>query len=164
MGVMSGGLGDNLSAVCRRCGYRAATLSVSACPSCGGTVVVDRASAARARVGWFDLPPMLHQAQYVWFVFLSALDVVVTWMILRLDGVELNALADAVIQHRGAWGLIGYKFALVLFVIINCDVIGRRRAHLGFKLSEWAVALSAIPVIVGLLQLGVFTWWPERLA
>lgn len=157
MGVMSGGLGDNLSAVCSRCGYRAATLSVSACPSCGGVIAADR--LATARVGLFDLPPMLHQAKYVWFVFLSALDIIVTAAILSLDGVELNGLADAVIQHTGSWGLIGYKFALVLFVIINCEIISRRRAHVGFKLSEWAVALSAIPVVVGLAQLADYAYW-----
>ncbi len=152
---------EQLSAVCRKCGYRAATLSVSACPSCGGVIGTERVAASR--IGLFDIPPMLFPSQYVWFVFVSALDILVTWTILSLDGVELNALADAVIVQRGATGLILYKFALVLFVIINCEVIGRRRARAGFKLAEWSVALSVIPVFVGLWQLGLYAWAPSRL-
>ena len=79
---------------------------------------------------------MLYQSQYVWFVFVAALDIILTWTILGLGGREVNALADAVIRYRGLPGLILYKFSLTIFVIVMCEFIGRRKPATGKALSE----------------------------
>ena len=96
---------------------------------------------------------MRYPNAYVWFVFLSALDILLSWLILSLNGVELNPLADAVVSHVGLPGMVGFKFGLVVLVVVMAEVIGRRRDRVGRKLAEWAVAITAIPVVLALVQL-----------
>ena len=67
-------------------------------------------------------------------------------------------LADAVISYRGLPGLILFKLALTLFVILMAEIIGRRKHKTGRSLAEWAVAISAIPIVVALGQLLIFTY------
>ena len=90
---------------------------------------------------------------YVWFVLMSALDVMVTWCVLSAGGVELNHLADVVIRYWGMHGLVLYKFCLVAFVVIMCENIARRRLHTGRALAIGAVGLTCLPVFFGLGQM-----------
>lgn len=107
--------------------------------------------AGAATIGWFDLPPVRHPAAYGWFIFVSALDVMLTWIILLvMDGIEVNPIAHAVIQHAGLRGLVVFKFTLVVFVIVMCEWVSRRNARAGVKLAEWSVAITAIPVVIAL--------------
>ena len=104
---------------------------------------------------------------YVWFVFLAALDVMLTYLILHpvlfargLDttesrGREANALADWIIQRWDVPGMVAFKFVLVVLVVVLCEVIGRRKDRTGRRLAEWAVAVTAIPVVVALVQMGL---------
>ena len=46
---------------------------------------------------------VLYPQAYIWFVFLSAMDVCMTVMVLHWGGSEVNVLADAVIQRWGWW-------------------------------------------------------------
>jgi hypothetical protein len=89
----------------------------------------------------------------VWLVFVSSLDIMLTWAILRRGGEEVNPVAKLVIEMWGLHGAIGFKFALMLFVIISCEVIGRRSDAAGRRLAIAAVAISAFPVVwsLGLL-------------
>jgi len=103
-------------------------------------------------------PGMLYPNQYVWFVFVAALDIMLTWTILGIGGREVNLLADAVIAYRGLAGLILFKFSLTVFVILMSESIGRRRYQTGRSLAEWSVAISAIPVVVAAVQLLIFAW------
>ena len=135
--------------VCSRCGRSFVTVSVTACPECGGPVVGVR----QPRIRWLSLPPMRYPNAYVWFVFLSALDIMLTWLILGLSGVELNPIANAVVAHVGLPGMVGFKFGLVILVVVMAEVIGRGRDRVGRKLAEWAVAITAIPVALALWQL-----------
>lgn len=108
---------------------------------------------------------VLYPNHYTWFVFLAALDVLCTYLILtpglfassdgrrELVGQELNALADWVIHTFDTPGKVAYKFALVALVVVICEVVGRRKPAVGRKLAEWAVALTAIPVAVALAQM-----------
>ena len=99
------------------------------------------------------MPPMLYPRAYKWFVFISALDVVLTWFILLLGGSEVNPVADAVIAHAGLRGILIYKFCLVLVVVLACEVIGRRRPWLGRNLARVAIAITALPVLLSIAQL-----------
>lgn len=104
-----------------------------------------------------SVPEMRYQSGYVWFVFISSLDIMLTWLILNKGGVEVNPVAKLVIDSWGLPGAIGFKFALTLFVIIACEITGRRKDRVGRNLIIVAIVISALPVIWSLLLL--FTNW-----
>lgn len=120
------------------------------------------ATESRPRPG-----PVRYPNAYAWFVLLATLDIVLTYLILHpvmyagdLDmtesrGAEANAVARWVIERWDVPGMVAFKFALVLFVVLICEAIGRRRAATGRRLAEWAVAITAIPVVVALYQMGL---------
>lgn len=143
---------DN-SAVCSQCGYQPALASVAFCPGCGSSFVPVSHSRKRKRIGWFAVPPMLYPHSYKWFVFVSASDVVLTWFILLLGGSEVNLLADAVIANAGLQGILIYKFCLVLLVVMICEIVGRRRLWVGRNLARAAIAITALPVVLSIVQL-----------
>jgi hypothetical protein len=97
--------------------------------------------------------PALYPDLYTWYVFVSALDILFTWRILRADGVEVNVLANWVIDRHDIVGLTVFKFLTVVVVILICEVIGRRQYETGAKLARWAVVLSTFPVVIGAAQL-----------
>lgn len=94
-----------------------------------------------------------YQNHYVWFVFISALDIKLTWVILTFGGREANHVADFVIQRFGLPGLVLFKLVIVVFVVLLCEAVGRRREGAGKTLAEWAIAITCIPVAVALYQL-----------
>jgi hypothetical protein len=90
---------------------------------------------------------------YVWYVFVSALDVIFTAIMLHFNGQEVNILANWVLQNYDMAGMIVFKFVLVSFVICICEVVGRKRYRAGRELGHWAVGITCIPVILAILQL-----------
>jgi len=93
---------------------------------------------------------MRYQAEYVWLIFFSSLDVMLTWAILRRGGEEVNPVANFVIGWWGLNGAIAFKFALMLFVIVCCEVIGRKRDRAGRMLGRVGVLISSAPVVYSL--------------
>lgn len=108
-------------------------------------------------VGWLSLPEMRFQNQYVWFVFFSALDIMLTWAILSRGGREVNPVADVIIQVWGLNGAILFKFSITALVVIVCEVVARKRHGMAFALSITAVIVSSIPVFYSLMLLLVHT-------
>lgn len=96
---------------------------------------------------------VLYPNAYVWYVFAAALDIMITWIILHAGGSELNALADWIIRRYDRIGVVLFKFGVVVLVLLICELAGRRNRRLGLALACWAVALTAFPVVVGLLHL-----------
>ena len=92
-------------------------------------------------------PEMRHQSAYVWLIFFSSLDIMLTWAILRRGGEEVNPVAKQIIGMWGLHGAIVFKFALMLFVIVSCEVISRRQEKSGKRLAWLAVGIAAFPVI-----------------
>ncbi|RJP35776.1 MAG: hypothetical protein C4547_08990 [Phycisphaerales bacterium] len=90
---------------------------------------------------------------YVWFVFLAAMDIMMTWIVLAFGGREANVLAHWFLARWGLQGLIGLKFASVIFVVLICEVVGRIRDAAGRNLARAAVALNVLPVLLAFLQL-----------
>jgi hypothetical protein len=90
---------------------------------------------------------------YVWYVFLSASDVLFTSVILHLEGREVNALANWILELFNVRGLVAYKFLVVVLVICICEVVGRRNHETGLMLARWMVALAAFPLMVVAAQL-----------
>ena len=102
----------------------------------------------------------LYPQPYLWYVFLSSMDVVFTWLILQAGGREVNAIADWILRSHDVRGIILLKFILLAFVVVVCEIVGRHNHATGLKLARWAVAISAFPVLVGafhLLQLVLST-------
>ncbi|MFM7807718.1 MAG: DUF5658 family protein [Planctomycetota bacterium] len=104
-------------------------------------------------LAFLSAPPMRYQAGYLWLVLLSAVDVMFTWHILRRGGLELNPIARLVIDHWDLPGAIAFKFALVLFVIVTCEIVGRKRDGLGRALIGTSIGIASIPVAWSLVLL-----------
>ena len=95
--------------------------------------------------------PMRYPNEYVWLVFVSAMDLIMTWIILkRYGGYEANQVADFVITRFGSTGLVLFKFTIVMFVIIVCEIVGRQNESRGRWLARVGVGISALPLGVSL--------------
>jgi hypothetical protein len=97
----------------------------------------------------------LYPNRYVWFVFLSALDVYMTYLVLWFGGREANSVANWVLQRWGISGLTLFKFALVIVVIGICEIVGRRKWAAGRLLIHVALFVTCIPVVVAF---GLLLW------
>ena len=93
---------------------------------------------------------------YVWLVFVSTLDLLMTFTILYLGGREVNPVAQAVLSRYGFIGMTLFKFALVTFVILMCEAVGRRNDIKGRRLAVTLVILSALPSVVAVAQLAMY--------
>ena len=98
-------------------------------------------------VGLFELPEMKFQEHYVWLIFVGSLDIMLTWVILRNGGEEVNPVAKLVIDEWGLNGAIAFKFALTLFVIVACEAIARVRPTTALILIWFGVLISSFPPI-----------------
>lgn len=101
-----------------------------------------------------SLPPLRYPILYGWFVFVSSLDIILTWLVLQLGGREVNPVAAAVIAHWDLGGAIAFKFSLMLMVIVLCEVIARQRETTARRLAKWSVAVSAVPPAYTMMLLG----------
>jgi hypothetical protein len=86
--------------------------------------------------------PVAFPRHYVWLLGLAAMDVFVTWLVLRTGGTELNALARLAIERAGVFGMISIKAATMAMVLAICDYVGRRRPRTGRRLAEFALAAN----------------------
>ncbi len=102
---------------------------------------------------WLSVPPMRYQEGYVWFLLFASLDIILTWYILRKGGTEVNPLAKIVIDRWDLAGAIAFKFSIVLFVIVTCEIVGRHKDQVGRRLTVVAIALSIFPVVWSLTLL-----------
>lgn len=89
---------------------------------------------------------------YPWYLLGATLDLVGTWFILFRGGIELNPIADWVIKQGGLPGLLLYKFATVVVVVLICESVGAMRERLGRGLAWFAVVVSFYPVIYAGVQ------------
>ncbi|HJN80074.1 MAG: DUF5658 family protein [Phycisphaerales bacterium] len=84
---------------------------------------------------------------YLWLVFLASLDIILTRVILFFSGIEMNPIAKMVIDAFGVPGMAVFKFSVVSFVIIVCEVVGRTRRMTAQKLAVFAVLITGFPVV-----------------
>ena len=122
----------------------------------------DRPASPPDKTAWRSLPQMRYQNAYVWIVFFSFMDVLLTWVILLFgeDAVlEINPVAWFVIDGWGGLsglgmaGASGLKFTLVVLAIVICEIVGRSSDRKGRWLA-WVLAfIAAVPVVwsLGLL-------------
>lgn len=108
---------------------------------------MDEQNTPSAEPGAWSLPPMRYPNAYTWLVFTSALDVVLTLLVIYVwEGHEVNPVAAAVIAYMGFFWAIVFKFATIVLVILLCEWIGRMRDRSGFKLAWAAVMISGVVV------------------
>ena len=106
-------------------------------------------------VGLLELPEMRFQEHYVWLIFVGSLDIMLTWVILRNGGEEVNPVAKLVIDAWGLNGAIAFKFALTLFVIVACEAIARVRPITALILIWFGVLISSFPPVWSVFLLAV---------
>lgn len=118
-------------------------------------------SAAPAGVGVFGLHllnrHMRYPNAYAWLLLLSALDVMLTWVLLHFpEGYEANPIAAAVIDRWGLEGMVVYKFLLITVFILICEGVGSLRDTTGRALSRISLLIAAVPVVWSLFLLSRF--------
>jgi hypothetical protein len=104
---------------------------------------------------WLDRRGVLYPDHYAWFVLFSALDVMLTWLVLSWGWREVNPVAQAVVRAGGLRGLLAYKLALVVVFVVLCEVIGGLRRGTGLRVARVGVGLSVLPLLVTLGQIAL---------
>ncbi len=92
---------------------------------------------------------------YTWLVLVASLDVLMTYVVLHLGGLEANPLAAKVIYRWGVPGMVVYKFFFIIIAVVIAEEIGRRHERKGRKFAEYAIVISAFPVIFALTLLAI---------
>lgn len=137
-------MSKNPAKYCSACGRSWTREDIDLCPECGSAV---GPRPKRRLPSFLSLPQMRYQNAYVWLVFVSALDIILTWLVLYVwQGHEVNPMASAIIETWGFGWAILFKFGMMLFAVIACEVIGRRNDRAGRRLAIAAVIINAIPV------------------
>ena len=108
---------------------------------------------------WFRRAALYPNA-YTWFVLLGALDIMLTWIVLHMDGREVNVLADWILRQWALPGMVVFKFVLVMVVVIICEIVGRRSDRAGRRLAKLAVIITAIPVVLSFVQMLIEVYAP----
>ena len=122
----------------------------------------DRPASPPDKPAWRSLPQMRYQNAYVWIVFFSFMDVLLTWVILLFGKntvLEINPVAWFVIEGWGGLGGLGMagasglKFTLVVLAIVICEIVGRSSDRKGRRLAWVLAVIAAVPVVwsLGLL-------------
>ena len=121
----------------------------------GNTKHDEKAVAPPDKPAWRSLPPMRYQNAYVWIVFFSFMDVLLTWLILLLGedtASEVNPIALFIIDGWGGVhglgmaGASGLKFTLVVLAIVICEIVGRSSDRKGRYLARTLACIAAAPV------------------
>lgn len=99
----------------------------------------------KPRFSWFRA--VLYPNFYLWLIFVSALDVILTRVVLFFGGKEVNPIADWILSEFGRMGLSIFKFIIVGVVIICCEIIGRRSWKVARNLAVVSILISLVPVI-----------------
>ena len=75
------------------------------------------------------------ESEVSWFVLVSLLDIVMTWLALRFSAegrttstiVEGNPVAHWVLARSGIQGMVVFKLAMTAVVVIIAEIVGRTR-------------------------------------
>jgi hypothetical protein len=130
---------------CPVCGAPLSDSGAEPCRACGTPPPPDHGNGIA--IEFLDLPEMRYQNAYVWLVLVASLDVVLTMLVLFVwSGHEVNPIAAMVIEALGFGWAIGFKYAMIVLVIVICESIGRRDDRFGWWLSMLAIILNLIPV------------------
>ncbi len=116
----------------------------------GNTAALTKNNPAlnQAQPRFFSIPQMRYQNAYVWLVFVSALDIILTALVLfAWHGSEVNPLAALIIYTLGFSWVVVFKFATMMTAIVICEIVGRNHDVKGRVLAYLTVAINSLPVI-----------------
>lgn len=80
-----------------------------------------------------------YESELCWFVLVGALDVFMTYLILRYSAegrtsntlIEGNPIARWVLHQWGIRGMVAFKFLMIALVAVIAEVVGRRKPTVG---------------------------------
>lgn len=101
------------------------------------------------------------ESELSWFVLVGALDVFMTYVILRYSGegrtrnvmIEGNPIARWVLQQWGLQGMVLFKFLMIAIVATIAEVVGKYRPTLGRSLLIIGTAVVGAVVVYSFLLL-----------
>ena len=101
---------------------------------------------------------LLYETELSWFILISALDVFMTYIILRSSAenrtsnvmYESNPVAQWILHRWGMPGMVFFKFGSVAVVCLIAEVVGRRRRHVGRLLLLFGTVVVGGVVIYSL--------------
>jgi hypothetical protein len=100
----------------------------------------------------FSRLPM--ERETVRFIFVSALDVFLTYVLIRQDHFqEGNPVARFFLNHWGLRGMVYFKFAMVAFVAVLAQIIARKQPETARKLLNLATVIVICVLIYSLILL-----------
>ena len=109
---------------------------------------VEPAGAAEGVQGLFNRKLVLEEETAV-FILVNFADVILTALVFRYGGWEVNPFAQHIIRSLGIMGLAFYKFALVTFVILITQYVYGTHP----KTARWVLIFGSI--MYGILAVGV---------
>ena len=89
------------------------------------------------------------QTPYVWLVFVSAMDLMLTWIILHKGGIEATVVPDWLTPHYARVGGVFFKFGVMPGWTLISKCTARHNLDTARKFAIAAVCIAAIPIIVG---------------
>lgn len=92
-----------------------------------------------------------------WFLSLALLDAILTTLVLNRGGEELNSLARAIIQTSGLTGMVLFKLAFVVLILLLIELIGQHREPAARAIALIAIAANTTAVALGALYLALFS-------
>ena len=110
----------------------------------------------RARKG-----KLLFETELSWFILVGALDVFMTYMILRSSAegrtanvlIEGNPIARAILHRWGISGMVYFKFGMIALVSVIAEAVGQKRVELGRNLLRLGTLVVGAVVIYSLMLL-----------
>lgn len=121
-------------------------------------IALPASEAAVAPVAGFFNRAILYEDLLKWFLLLSCLDILFTWVVLHMGGSEVNWIARLFLEHGDLYGLVAFKFTMVVLIILLCDFVGRRNDARGKFIAKAAVVITSFPVILASMQLLIFMY------
>lgn len=94
------------------------------------------------------------ERETVRFIFVSALDVFLTYVLIRQEHFqEGNPVARFFLNHWGLRGMIYFKFAMVAFVAVLAQIIARKQLETARKLLNLAAVIVVCVLMYSLILL-----------
>lgn len=98
---------------------------------------------------------LLFETEISWFVLAGAMDVFMTFIILRFSAegrtqnmmVESNPVAQWILGHWGLRGMVLFKLAMVALVSVIAEIVGRSRPATGRALLVGGTIVVAAVVV-----------------
>lgn len=97
---------------------------------------------------------LLFETELSWFILVGALDVFMTYLILRSSAegrtsnvlIEGNPIARAILVRWGISGMVYFKFGMIAFVVVIAELIGHHRPAAGRGLLRVGTLIVAAVV------------------